>query len=463
MSKRLSQASFSFHCHGKRKNTVRIVFLVVYFILAFAEIQANNNTASTSNANVSIEIGIDSLERRYYRPQFRFDFPLSFATIFSQISYHQITNGKLQGRIDYWVMVGLEKEFNSKLKFEFRLNHLCRHMTSQDNPSVFNLNEVIGKLWVLTKKFKLGFGVGGYTGGSVDYKSLFQLNGEYPHILGSEVSFLCEFKIVDFKEILHEAEISFSLSKSTDLFLKNTHHYELKNNTYIGLRMKSKGNIEKYIDSLRISTGIHPFYKKHKLSVEGEFRLAFFDIPKSRVVVSVNFDAPILRGETFLGKFYPEKMVYSIFLQYDRKIKESLFLAWTSKYCVSMPLDKDLEFSASLATGIALKNQLDFEMLEKKIRYDIFAGYNFKHKFEIDVKLGTSFLKSDLFNFGSTFRFSRSNEKRFADFRLFVDYGKKVTFRPFIGVQRIEYFNLQYQQSSKNRLSFGFELFRWFN
>ncbi len=443
---------------GRKKVTG---FLIVYIVLALAVIQANNKTVSKFNARVYVEIGIDSLERRYYKPEFRFNFPLSFATIFSQISYFQLMNGRLQGRIDYWVMFGLEKEFGKQLKFEARLNHMCRHMTSRDNPFIFDLNEVIGKLWVLNKHFKFGFGLGGYTGGSTDYKTLFQLNGELPRILGSEVSFLCELKIVDFKEILHEAELFFSLSKSTDIFIRNSRFYELKNNTYIGLRMKSEGKVEKYIDSLRISTAIHPFYKDHKMSVEGEFRLAFFKSPKTRVVFPVNFNAPILRGESFLGTFFPEKMVYSISMQYERKIKESLFLAWYSRYCVNMPMNKDREFSASLATGIALKNQLDFERLEKKIRYDIFAGYNFKHKFEIDARLGTSFLKIDFLNFGSDFRFSINSKKLYADFKLFVDYGKKVTFRPFIGVQKIEYLNSQHP--SINRLSFGFELFRWFN
>jgi hypothetical protein len=114
-----------------------------------------------------------------------------------------------------------------------------------------------------------------------------------------------------------------------------------------------------------------------------------------------------------------------------------------------------------LATGITLKNQLDFERLEKKIRYDIFTGYNFKHKFEIDARLGTSFLKDAFFTVGSDFRFSLNSEKLFADFKLFVDYGKKISFRPFIGVQKIEYLNSH--QFSINRFSFGFELFRWFN
>ena len=438
-----------------------IGFLIVYIVLALAVVQANKKTVSTFNARVYVEIGIDSLERRYYKPEFRFNFPLSFATIFSEISYFQLMNGRLQGRIDYWVMFGLEKEFGNKFKFEARLNHMCRHITSRDNPFIFDLNEVIGKLWVLNKHFKFGFGLGGYTGGSTDYKTLFQLNGELPCILGSDVSFLCELKIVDFKEILHEAELFFSLSKSTDIFIRNSRFYELKNNTYIGLRMKSEGKVEKYIDSLRISTAIHPFYKDHKMSVEGEFRLVFFKTPRARVIFPVNFNAPILRGEKFLGTFFPEKMVYSISMEYERKIKESLFLAWYSRYCVNMPMDKDLEFSASLATGIALKNQLDFERLEKKIRYDIFVGYNFKHKFEIGARLGTSFLKSGLFTFGSDFRFSRNSEKFYGDFKLFVDYGKRVTFRPFIGVQKIEYLNSH--QPSINRFSFGFELFRWFN
>jgi hypothetical protein len=418
---------------------------------------AENDITGKPDARGHVEIGIDSLERRYVKPEFRFEFPLPFALLFSEISYHQISGGKLRGRIDYWVVVGMEKSIGEKFKFEARLNHMCRHLTSQDNPQVFDLNEVVGKVWLVNKNFKLAFGGGGYTGGFADYKSLLLFNGELPSILGSGLSLKCECKLVDFKEILHEAELSFSLSKSTDLFIRNSRHYLLKNNTYIGIRLKSQGKVEKYIESLKMSASIYPNYERHKLSAEGEFRLAFFKTPRRRVTVTTHFIAPISKGKRFWGVFFPEKMVYPISIEYQRKINEALIISWCSRYNLSMPLDRDLEFSASLATGIALKNQWDFDRLHKKIRFDIFAGYNFKHKFETDIKFGMSFWKNEYFTVGSDLRVERNREKRFAHLKLFVEYGKSVILRPFVGFETFTYS----QQQPVEEFIFGFHLIKW--
>ncbi len=436
-------------------------FLVVYIFLSLVEMWADSDGIEKINARVQVEIGIDSREQRYYKPDFTFEWPLSFATFVSQIFYYQIMDGSLQGRIDYWVAIGLEKDFGDNLRFEGRLNHMCRHITSVDSPVILNLNEVVGRLWLLDKNFKLGIGTGTYTGGNAGYKTLLQFNGELPHLFGSELSLQCELKVIDFKEILHEAELYFSLSKSTDIFIKNSRHYELEDNTYIGVRMKSAGTIEKYIDSLNVSTDIYPFYEDHKVAVEGEFKLVFFKTPTRRVIGNVGFTAPVSRGTKFLGDFYPEKMVYLVSMQYLSKIKESLYLGWLSKYSLSMPVDKNERFSASLATGIAMKNQVYFERIEKKLRFDVFGGYNFKHKFETEVKLGVSFVKTDLFNISSDLHFGFNKEKNFADFRLFFEYGRRVTFRPFIGVERITY--LHPRQPTVYKFPFGFELFRWFN
>lgn len=83
---------------------------------AIAPAGSNSDADSPFNARVHVEIGLDSLERSYYRPEFRFEFPLSIGTAFAEISYYQIVNSRLQGRIDYWVLVGLEKTLNHKLR-----------------------------------------------------------------------------------------------------------------------------------------------------------------------------------------------------------------------------------------------------------------------------------------------------------------------------------------------------------
>lgn len=443
------------------KNIKILLSLIAFTAFAIAAVAADMVPASPFNAEVHVEIGIDSLERSYYKPWFRFEFPLAIGTVFSEISYYQVTGGKLQGRIDYWANIGLEKKLNGNLALEIRLNHMCRHLPSTKNPVVFDLNEVTAKLWFLSDHFKIAPGFGTYTGGFADYRNLLQLDGEFPHIFGSEVSFRYQFKWVDFKVLLHEAELFFSLSKSTDLFLRNSRHYELKNRSYFGVRMKSTGEVEKYIDSLRMSADIYPSYKPHKLTVDGEFRLAFFRKPRRRVLVSVRFIAPILRGDAFFTTFFPEEMIYPLSLLYQRKIKESLFIGWYSNYHLSMPLDTDREFSSSWSTGVDLRNQWDFERMEKRVRFDLFAGYNFKYTVEAGAKLGVSFLKVDGLNVGANLGIEYSREQLSADFKLFLDYGRDVTFRPFVGLERHEYLNSP--QRPTNRFTFGFRFFRWFN
>ncbi len=441
------------------KRIKAITFLISCIVLTFIPLLGNDDTPKRFTGRVHVEIGIDSSERRYYKPDFRFDLSLPFANFFTRLYYYQIMDGSLRGRIDYWVVFGVEKEFGNNLKFETRINHMCRHITSINNPEIFNLNEVVGRLWLLQKNYKLGFGAGTYTGGNANYRTLLQLNGELPHLFGSELSLRGELKIVDFKEVLHEAELFFSLSKSTDIFLRNVRHYALENNTYIGVRMKSAGKIEKYIDSLTISTDIYPNYEDHKILVEGNFKLSFYKTGKRRVIVSTDFLTPILRGETFLGDFYPDKMVYLVSMQYLRKVTESLYLAWFNRYSLSMPVDRDERFSASLATGIALKNQVDFERIEKRVRFDVFSGYNFKHQFEVDLKLGASFVKKEGYNTGSAFRFNLNGEKRRMDLKLFIDIGRNVTFRPFFGLEKLTYLNPR--QPTINKFFFGFAFFRW--
>lgn len=437
------------------------VFFLVYMVLTFALTGANPDADEPFNARLHVEIGIDSLERSYYRPEFRFEFPLSIGTAFTEISYYQVVDSRLRGRIDYWVTVGLEKTLNRKLKLEIGLNHMCRHIPSRDNPVVFDLNEVMGKLWLQAKHYKVGFGGGVYSGGSAHYKHLFQLDAEVPRIFDSEVSFSGRVKLVDFEEILHEAGLFFSLSKSTDLFIRNSRHYLLKNRTYVGIRMKSVGKVEKYIDSIRMSADIYPFYKSHKLMVEGEYRLVFFRKPGRRVAAAIKFTAPILRGDAFFNTFFPEAMIYPISLEYRQRIKKSLFIAWYTLYHLNMPLDIDGEFAASLSTGISLKNQWDFERLEKPVRFDVFAGYNFKHSVETGAKLGVSLLEYGGLTFGSDLRIEYARERFCADLKLFMDYGNAVTFRPFVGVERIDH--TASPRPTITRFTFGFHFFRWFN
>ena len=81
------------------------------------------------------------------------------------MTYYQRIEGNLQGKLDYWVMVGLEKKILKKNKFEIRLNHLCRHLSSLKEPKIFDLNEIFARIWMLNKMINLGLGGGSYTDG----------------------------------------------------------------------------------------------------------------------------------------------------------------------------------------------------------------------------------------------------------------------------------------------------------
>jgi hypothetical protein len=114
-----------------------------------------------------------------------------------------------------------------------------------------------------------------------------------------------------------------------------------------------------------------------------------------------------------------------------------------------------------LAAGITLKNQVDFNRIEKKVRFDIFGGWNFKHNFEVDIKLGASLVKREFFNISTDLQYSFNKEKRLTNIRLFLEVGRDVTFRPFIAVEKIKYLNPG--EPVENKLSFGFALFSWFD
>ena len=282
----------------------------------------------------------------------------------------------------------------------------------------------------------------------------------FSRIFGTEISFRGQFRLVDCEQLLHEVEIFFNLDESTDLFIRNTRYYESENRTYIGIRARSEGKVQRYIDSLKLLTGFFPYYRKHKLLVCGQFRFVFFKTPSRRVNVSVNFIAPILRDSKLFGDFFPDEMVYPVALTYERKINESLFIGWYGRYYLNLPLDKEQEFDSSLGTGVMLRNQRDFDRINKKTRFEVAFGYNFKHHVEVDAKLGVTLVKKKLFKLGSNLEFSRNKEKSFIDIKLFADDGEHVTLRPFIGYSWIKYHRLQ--RPSEGKFILGIGLYRWF-
>jgi hypothetical protein len=411
--------------------------IVTFFILLFSllpiAVRAQEGEERRNAASLVMEYGIDSLERRYYHPSFRFDFPFRGGAWFSEVQYHSRMNGRLQGAIDYWVNVGVQKIFREKWSLELRLNHFCRHETVRDTPYIWNLNEVLAKAGLAGRNFDLALGIGGFTGGSEGYRQLAVAGGEWRGFLIPELALAAELKWVNFARFFHEWGISLALSKNIDLFFKNVRHYEFPTFSYLGLRYKSAPNQDAALDSMKVRVGASPFDEVFKLEVAGNFKFEFFAEPRRRVVAGIDFESPILNGDGFFAQFWPGKMIYDINLDYEKKIGPRLFAAWTSHYRLDLPVDDELPFTASLFSGLALRNQPNFDELDRAIRYEVAAGYDFKRGLEGCGKLGVLFCQNERLKLLAEAQ-GRVDAKRIkVDFRIMANFGRPVQLRPYIG------------------------------
>ena len=158
-------------------------------------------------------------------------------------------NGRLQGAIDYWVNVGVQKSVHEKLKLELRLNHFCRHETLRDTAYVWNMNEVLARAEAGGEKFNLALGLGKFIGGSEGYRGLATLSGNWHGVIIPELSLAAEIKLVNFERIYHECSVSLALNSAVDLFIRNVRHYEFPDLTYFGLRYTSADSHDTLLDA----------------------------------------------------------------------------------------------------------------------------------------------------------------------------------------------------------------------
>lgn len=433
------------------------LFLIgLAFLPPVANLAEERKAERQSSATLVVEYGLDSLERRYYHPAFRFDFPWRGGSFFSQVEYHSRMNGRLQGAIDYWVDVGLRKDIGERLRFEVRLNHFCRHRTVDDTSYVWNLNEVLAGASWCGKNFSLALGAGGFIGGSEGYRQLATAAAEWRGFLFPELSLDAELKLVNLARLYHELGFSLALSRAVDLFFKNTRHYEFRNTSYVGLRFKSEGDSGASLDALKVMTGVSPFHNLLKLEVSGEFRMEFFKNESRRVLLGVGFEAPILNGDGFFSQFWPWKMIYDIGLDYEKKIAPHLFAAWVAQYRLDMPVDDNLPFKASLFTGLALRNQADFDVLENDVRYEVAAGYNFKHGLEAGGRLGLGIWKNHSVKVFGEARGRVDADCLRLDFRLLAAAGRAVEWRPYLGWKKENSWDLAQEMPGKFLFGLGF-------
>jgi len=63
--------------------------------------------ASRPESEAELYIGSDSLQRRFFLPAFRFLFPLCGFRLTTSVAFEHVTNGSLEGRVDFWLGAGL--------------------------------------------------------------------------------------------------------------------------------------------------------------------------------------------------------------------------------------------------------------------------------------------------------------------------------------------------------------------
>ncbi|MFB0566804.1 MAG: hypothetical protein ACETWK_14135 [Candidatus Aminicenantaceae bacterium] len=435
-----------------------LVFFLCLNLASFLAIaKPNDSNGQEGKAEVTVELGIDSLERKYYRPQLRFDIPLKFGLLFLESMYYQRINSKLQGEVDFWLRAGLMRNISDSVTFEASANHMCRHYFSRYYPDAYDFNELIGRFWLEKKRYILGFGLGTYFGGTADYKGLAVFNCQLPSILDSEFSLSAEIKLVNFDEIVYELEISAALDESADLFVRNTKHYEYRNTTYIGMRFKSGENGNSPVDYMRFGAGFYPFDDDYQAVVTKKVIFEFFKNTHTRALFTLDTVIPVLRSRVFLRRFKPEQIRHPLSVEYEKKATDNLFVYGYCEYDLVMPIDEDLEFESSLGIGAGLRNQYNFDLLIRKFRFEFYGGYNFTHNYDFGANIGYNTVQKP-FNVGLEVHLRFNSEKSQNIFRFFCEFGNEVMIRPFVGVEQIVYFNSDKQ--SNHRFLFGVELFK---
>ncbi len=414
-----------------------LLFLLTALVAPLPSRPADPPSKPVRTADFRAEIGTDSLERRYYRPTFRFSFPVPGAPDWrwnAGLMYDQRMNGSLRGATDFWLNTGIERRFGGRWSFEAAVRHMCRHETSRDNPAILDVNEVLGIVRLREKAFELGFGFGGYVGKTGDYRRLATASLVLPGFPAAGIALEGEVKWVDFTEWLYEAGFSVALGSNTALFLRGTRTYRFPAGVYLGFRYSSGETGGRPLEHFMFSAGAVPFDEHYKLAASGEYRLEVHRKGPSRLVADVEFSSPVLAGDSFFAQFRPDKLVYAIKGEYEREVGRALYASWYAVYAADMPADKARPFAGSLATGLKLKNQPYFERLDRRFRFDVAAGWNFKLDEELTVRAGVNTAQGSGVRLGADLGCRMRGRRRAEiDVRVFADTGRTVTVRPFVG------------------------------
>jgi len=442
-------------------------FLVLAGLLAasliplFGRDRQDDDSWIKPRSAIAAEFGIDSLSRKFYRPEFRFAWPLGAggeSRLNVQVSFLQRSDGKLRGAVDYWVRIHAEKKIGAFLSLEAGLDHFCRHKTSADTPYVLNLNELLGRLWVRTKQIEAGLGLGSFIGGSPGYNRLMSFDLVLPRLVIPELRFESCWKWVNFQDLFYETTLSLGLAGGAEIFIRGAREYGFPDAAYLGVRFRSDGYRGRLLDAFGISAGVYPFYNVHKVLIDGDYRLNLFKDAGRRLLLDVGFRTPLLTGDGFFAQFWPDRMQYAVGAEYEKPLPGGLFVSWYARYFVDMPVDKAVRFRSSLATGLLLRNQDLFDRLEAPVRFEIAAGYDFDFAYDVRVKLGAQAKLGPARAAGADLRIEANNARQTAEFKVFMAFGKEISVRPFIGIRQISFLAGGPPKMSdpfKNKLTFG--------
>jgi len=436
-----------------------ILILLLLPLSSTAQIISSQKERANPDARALIEVGIDSNSRRFFRPRLRFTYPLFKGTLYAEMDYLQRINRDLKGEIDFWLNAGYVKPLTNELYLEGSIRHFCRHITSVEHSQILDVNEFTGKIFYQKPMFKLGFGAGSYLKDSEPYESLLLMSIELPHLLKSEFSLSGELKIVDLNIILPTFELSCNLNQNIDLFIRYTKEYGYRPMTYTGLRLISQEKSGHYIKKLGFRAGANAIYNHYKVAANHEVRIEFMDEKLRRLLLYLDAYIPIHNTSDFLGPFRPDKILYPFVMEYERKTDLGIFLSGYCRYEITMPVDIKEEFSSNLGIGLGIKNQPDFSKLKKKIRFQICAGKNFSHKYDLQTWIGLNTTQNPL-DIGVDLKLRANQEQRIWGLEIFVLFGKKVNIRPFIMAQQSTF--LRDHRSKDTRISVGFELIKWY-
>lgn len=418
-------------------------------------------------AEVRAELGIDSLDRRFYRPTFSFAWPFSLVDegrFKLDVSYLQRMNGDLEGVIDYWVRAGIEQRVSGAVSFEAVLNHFCRHLSSIANPYVLNLNELMARVVVRTEGWALGVGYGPFIGGSRGYDRLASFSLEAKPFLLEEASLAGEVKWVDFERFYYEGTLAVDLGGGLEIFARAAKHYDYPAAAYLGLRLRSDGPLGRYVGDFNATAGVYPYYGDHKLLALGTYRLGLVKDERRRFLATVDFQTPLLSGDGFFAQFWPDRMLHAVSAEYERVLPGGMRAAWYARYAIDMPVDKAVRFRSHTAVGLAVRNQSEFERLDKTLRFEAALGYDFAFKYDARLKLGAhARIGRGAVKAGGEFALEACSALQTGRARAFLSFGRTIETRPFVGIQKVAILaglpaeNSPFRQS----LIFGVTFLKW--